>query len=91
MTDPNSEFPVKLHMRLLRNGTSIFSTTTSEPVEVGRRQAHEFGIFRVHLLHGGGGLCRDVPYQQENDEYDKRDREGSPVQRREHLASHDFC
>lgn len=32
---------MKLHMRLMRNGTSIFSTSTTEAVEVGRRQAHE--------------------------------------------------
>ena len=41
MTEVISDTPLKLHMRLLRHGTSVYSATTTETVEVGRRQAHE--------------------------------------------------
>ncbi|MDZ4852146.1 MAG: adenylate/guanylate cyclase domain-containing protein [Pirellulaceae bacterium] len=41
MTEQKSDSKLTLKMRLMQNGISVFTTTTNEPVEIGRRQAHE--------------------------------------------------
>ena len=41
MTDLKTEAGLQLKIRLLRNGVSVFSVTSNEAIEIGRRQAHE--------------------------------------------------
>ena len=64
------------------------------PLEVGaklaehlrRRDAHQLGVFRIHLLHGPRAARREMPREDEGCEDEHRDEPGAQRERGAHRA-----